>query len=104
MVINIMSYGKVIQSPKHHGNQNQHSLPMVTHWHSINSDINFHETHYNRNELPRCNNVDIFDDIYFELNLIRLAITMDEISSLLEQEPAPPPHIFDPFQTIRKYC
>ena len=48
--------------------------------------------------------MDIFDDIYFDLNLILLAITMDEVLTLLEQEPAPPPYIFNPFQTIGKYC
>ena len=48
--------------------------------------------------------MDIFDDIYFDLNLIFLTITMDEVSLLLEQEPALPPYTFDPFQTIGKYC
>ena len=48
--------------------------------------------------------MDIFDDIYFDLNLILLAITMDEVLTLLEQERAPPPYIFDPFKTIGKYC
>ena len=46
--------------------------------------------------------MNIFDDIYFDLNLILLAITMDDISLLLEQEPEPPN--FDPLQTIGKYC
>ena len=57
-VTSITFYGKVIWSQKRHGNWNQHSLPMVTHWHSTNNNINFLETHYNRNELSWCNNVD----------------------------------------------
>ena len=41
--------------------------------------------------------MDIFDDIYFELHLILLAIEMDEISSLLASLP---PQEFDPFRTF----
>ena len=40
--------------------------------------------------------MDILDNIYFDLNLILFTITMDEILSLLEQEPTPPPYTFDP--------
>ena len=41
--------------------------------------------------------MDIFDDIYFELYLILLAIEPDEISSLLA---SPPPLEFDPLRTF----
>ena len=41
--------------------------------------------------------MDIFDDIYFELYLILLAIEVEEISSLLA---SPPPQEFDPFRTF----
>ena len=44
--------------------------------------------------------MDIFDDIYFELHLILLAIELDEISSLLA---SPPPQEFDPFRTIGRF-
>ena len=47
--------------------------------------------------------LETFDEIFYDLNLILLAINLDEVVSLLEQEPAPPPHTFDPFQTIGKY-
>lgn len=43
--------------------------------------------------------LDLFDDVYFELKLILLAIEMDNLSALLES--VPPPCTFDPFQTIR---
>ena len=33
---------------------------------------------------------DQFDDIYFKLKFILLAISMDELSSILEQEPETP--------------
>ena len=106
MVINIMFYGKDIWSQKHHGNQNRHSLPMVTCWHSTNNEsTSLKHTMMEMNSLDATmwTIMDIFDDIYFDLNLILLAITMDKISTLLEQEPAPP-YIFNPFQTIGKYC
>ena len=32
----------------------------------------------------------LLDDIYFDLNFILVAITIDEVSTLLEQEPEPP--------------
>ena len=47
--------------------------------------------------------LETFNDIFYDLNLILLAINLDEVTSLLEQEPVPPPYIFDPLQTIGKY-
>ena len=47
--------------------------------------------------------LETFDEIFYNLNLILLAINLDEVASLLEQELTPPPHTFDPFQTIGKY-
>lgn len=47
--------------------------------------------------------LDIFDqldNIYFELKLMLLAISMDDIASLVEPEIP----TFDPFKTIGKYC
>ena len=44
--------------------------------------------------------MDIFDDIYFELYLILLAIELDDISSLLA---SPPPQEFDPFRTFGRF-
>ena len=41
--------------------------------------------------------LDIFDDIYFDLKLILLAIEMDDIGELLKTPP------FDPLKTIGKY-
>ena len=41
--------------------------------------------------------LETFDKIFYDLNLILLAINMDEVVSLLEQEPAPPSYTFDPF-------
>ena len=46
------------------------------------------------------NIMDIFDDIYFELHLILLAIELDEISSLLA---SPPPQDFDPLRTFGRF-
>ena len=42
---------------------------------------------------------DLFDDIYFDLKLILLAIEMDDLVALLEPEPP----TFNPFRTIGKY-
>ena len=44
--------------------------------------------------------MDIFDDIYFELHLILLAIELDDISSLLA---FPPPQEFDPLRTFGRF-
>ena len=44
--------------------------------------------------------MDIFDDIYFELHLILLAIELDDISSLLA---SPPPSDFDPLRTFGRF-
>ena len=41
--------------------------------------------------------MDIFDDIFFDLYLILLAIELDDISSLLA---SPPPQKFDPLRTF----
>ena len=41
--------------------------------------------------------LDIFDDIYFDLNLILLAIEIDKIDKLLKTP------LFDPLQTVGKY-
>ena len=73
------------------------SWELVTHWHSISRKINFLET--NLTEMTCINDamwdiMDIFDDIYFELYLILLAIELDDIPSLLA---SPPPQDFDPF-------
>ena len=43
--------------------------------------------------------MDIFDEIFWELKLIQLAINMDEIATLLEPEPP----TFDPLRTVGKY-
>ena len=43
--------------------------------------------------------MDIFDEIFWELKLIQLAIKMDEVAALLE----PKPPIFDPLKTVGKY-
>ena len=47
--------------------------------------------------------LETFNDIFNNLNLILLVINLDEVASLLEQEPAPLSHTFDPLQTIGKY-
>ena len=47
--------------------------------------------------------MDIFDDIYFDLKAILIAIEMDELAGMLEPSP-PPPQEFDPLKTIGKYC
>ena len=44
--------------------------------------------------------MDIFDDIYFELYLILLAIELDDISLLLA---SPPPLEFDPLRTFGRF-
>ena len=44
--------------------------------------------------------MDIFDDIYFELYLILLAIKLDDISLLLA---SPPPQEFDPLRTFGRF-
>ena len=43
--------------------------------------------------------MDIFDDIFFDLYLILLAIELDDISLLL----ASPPQEFDPLQTFGRF-
>ena len=43
--------------------------------------------------------MDIFDEIFMELYLIRLAIEMDDVPSLL----APPPQEFNPQQTFGRF-
>ena len=43
--------------------------------------------------------LDIFDEIYWELKFIQLAINMDEVAALLEPEPP----TFDPLKTFGKY-
>ena len=53
-----MSYGKVIRSPKHLGNQKQHSPLMEIPYQTIRSDISFPETHCNGNEIPEGKHVD----------------------------------------------
>ena len=44
--------------------------------------------------------MDIFDDIYFELFSILLAIELDDIPLLLA---SPPPQDFDPFRTFGQF-
>ena len=46
------------------------------------------------------NIMDIFDNIFFELYLILLAIELDDISSLLA---SPPPQEFDPLRTFGRF-
>ena len=104
--ISITFYGKDIQSLRHCGNQSRHFLSMVTCWHFINDNINFLKNAVM--EMNSLNTImwtilETFDKIFYNLNLILLAINLDEVASLLEQEPAPPSYTFDPFQTIRKY-
>ena len=43
---------------------------------------------------------DLFDEIFWELERIRMAINLDDLEGLLLP---PPPQEFDPFQTIGKY-
>ena len=43
--------------------------------------------------------LEILEDIYFDLNLILLAIKMDDIAALVEPEPL----FFNPLKTIGKY-
>ena len=43
--------------------------------------------------------IKILDNIYFDWNLILLAIKMDDITALVEPEPP----LFDPLKTIGKY-
>ena len=45
--------------------------------------------------------LDLFDDIYLELEQILAAIERDDLTGLLEPLP---PQEFDPFKTIGKYC
>ena len=45
--------------------------------------------------------LDLFDDIYLELQQILAAIERDDLAGLLE---LPPPQEFDPFKTIGRYC
>ena len=98
-----MSNEKGIQSLKHHGNWSRHFLLMVTRWQIIRNDINFLN---HRSTKMTCIDdamwdiMDIFDDIYFELYLILLAIELDDISSLLA---SPPSQDFDPFRTFGRF-
>ena len=97
-----MSNGKDIQSLKHCGNRSWHFLPMVTCWQFIRSDINF--LNYHSMEMTIIDDhmwtiMDIFDEIFWELKLIQLAIKMDDVAALLEPEPP----IFDPLKTVGKY-
>ena len=43
---------------------------------------------------------DLFDEIFWELERIQMAINLDDLEGLLLP---PPPREFDPFQTIGKY-
>ena len=43
--------------------------------------------------------MDIFDEIFWELKLIQVAINMDELATLLKPESP----IFDPLKTVGKY-
>ena len=40
--------------------------------------------------------LETFDNMFYDLNLILLAIKLDEVASLLQQEPVPPPYTFNP--------
>ena len=56
-------------------------------------------------EMNSLNNImwtilDLFDDIFLELEQIQVAINMDDLEGLLLP---PPPQEFDPFRTIGKY-
>ena len=75
---------------------------MVTHWQFIRNNISF--LNYCSTEMTIIDDcvrtiMDIFDEIFWELKLIQLAINMDEVATLLEPEsPA-----FDPLKTVGKY-
>ena len=45
--------------------------------------------------------LDVFDEIYSDLQAILSAIERDDLAGMLEP---PPLQEFDPFQTIGKYC
>jgi hypothetical protein len=77
---------------------------MVTPYQITKNAINFlkrNQTEMNYLEDNMWTIFDLFDDIYFELKFISMAIRLDELSSLLEQEPEIPisdsPLIFEHF-------
>ena len=75
---------------------------MVTHWQIIRSNINFLNHHsMEMTPIDDCmwTILDIFDEIYWELKFIQLAINMDEVAALLE----PDTPTFDPLKTFGKY-
>ena len=78
---------------------------MVTRCQVIKNDTKFLEINHINTEMNSLDEImwdifDLFDDIFFELEQIQLAINLDDLEGLLLPSP---PREFDPFQTIGKY-